>query len=170
MTDDTTTPQTNATFVCPVEDCRALIPDTLEDQRAHRRGHEHRDKVEEAMRTAIRLVKSDFRTLRGETRDAVKKLEREVSGVDSRVRTLPAPPPPTQVRRGGWDDLDEEAPADTAAAEVEDDWADLLQPAEEPEQDPDEDPDLEGQEIDDEDEITSGSVVPTPADVPAWKR
>jgi hypothetical protein len=169
MTDDTATPQTNATFVCPVEDCRALIPDTLEDQRAHRRGHEHRDKVEEAMRTAIRLVKSDFGTLRGETRDAIKKLEGEIGGIDRQVRTIPAPPPPTQVRRGGWDDIEDDDEPDTASA-VEDDWADLLQPLPELEQDPGEDPGLEGQEIDDEDEITTGSIVPTPADVPAWKR
>jgi hypothetical protein len=131
MTDEQTpTPAVAETFVCPVEDCRALIPDTLEDRRGHRRGHEHRDKVDEAIRGALRVIRTDFGRLRGETKDAVKRVEDAVAGIDRAVGKIeiPEPTPPTTVRRGGWDDDEDEDDGQPAAANVDDEWGDLLTP------------------------------------------
>lgn len=122
MTDDTPT-TVPAAIVCPVEDCHALVPDTIEDRRAHRTGHTHREKVDAAVRRRFRELQDDFDQLRGEMREKTAEMKRDVEGIDRSVQQIEIPEqqPPLEIKRGGWDDLDDEDD-DSFDAPTDDDW------------------------------------------------
>lgn len=158
MTEDTPTPTVPRAIVCPVEDCAVLIPDTVEDQRRHRRGHEHRVKVDDAIRRGLRGLSGRIDTLSGATKDDVRQMKDLVAGIERLVKGIEIPEQQPQMeiaRPTGWDDgEDDRDEEDETAAAIEDDWASLTEPAE-PE------PDL----IPETEDATAGEPAESGADV-----
>jgi hypothetical protein len=123
MTDETT-PNVPAAIVCPVEDCHALVPDTIEDQRAHRRGHTHRDKVDEAVRSALRNLSGRMDRLTSTTASDVRKMEQLVESAERAVRQIEIPEqlPQMQIVRVDLQDNEDDE------TELGEEWRDLIRP------------------------------------------
>jgi hypothetical protein len=120
---DTSPATTPAAIVCPVDGCHALIPDTIDDRRAHRRGHKHDDDVIEALRRAIRELREDYAKHRGSIRDEVDALRRDVESIDRAVDgiEIPAPVEPLTISRGPWPEDDEDDDTDNPTSTYLDD-------------------------------------------------
>lgn len=131
MTDDTATPTVPRAIVCPVEDCAVLIPDTVDDQRRHRRGHEHRVKVDDAIRRGLRNLTGRIDGIAGATKDDVREMHRLVEGIERLVKGIEIPEQQPQMeiaRPTGWDDEVDDGDEDETAAAIDDDWASLTEP------------------------------------------